>query len=573
MSLNIRARLLAGFGLLVVLTIAMTTWVVISGRETAFLISEVTRTANNAALVQDYIFTTRNIRVTTYRYLAFADEAALKLREETFQKAAEIHARTMKTVKSDIAKENMSALLDATEKLKTVSIAITDMRQKGISLSAPELVAKAAELDTSAKTLTDAADKASSYFDSKTIERTELMKSGITNSEYSSIIIGGVAVLMGIGIALSIARAVATPIQGLTQAMRELADGKIDIDVPYLTKKDEIGKMAAALGIFKQNALAKLASDREAERLKAEADRQQREQLAREREETEARLARAQRIDALIKSFEIDSSTSISALGHSAEMLKKVGTDLNLIVAQTQSASSAVAGAAEQASANVQTVSASTEEMAASTKEIAHQIAYSTTATQRAVEAGNKASTMVAELAGMSERISAIVGVISDVAAKTDLLALNATIEAARAGDAGKGFAVVASEVKQLASQTAKATEDIAGQVRAIQDATRSTVTTIDTVSEAIRSVSEISSAIAAAIDEQSAATNEISRNTQETAGATQEVTHKINEVAKMSEHSADAGRSVEKTSAEVIAQTQQLRDGVERFITEVRAV
>jgi methyl-accepting chemotaxis protein len=573
MSLNIRNRLLAGFGLMIILIIAMTSWVVISGRETAFLISEVTRTTHNAALVQNFVFNTRNIRVTTYRYLALGDEAALKARDETIQKIEDIFNLTMKTVKSDTAKANMAAMHEATDRLKVDAIALTELKKKGASLTSPEIIAKSAELDLAAKNQNAAADVAAGYFDSQTEKRTEVMKAGLEFAEYSSIGAGDLALVLGVVIALSISRAVATPIQNLTQSMRELADGKINIDVPYLTKTDEIGQMAAALGIFKQNALAKLAADQETERLKAEAERQQQEQLAREREETQTRLARAQRIDALIKSFENDSSSALSALGESAQTLKKVGTDLNMIVAQTQSASSAVAGAAEQASANVQTVSASTEEMAASTKEIAHQIAYSTTATQRAVDAGNQASTMVAELAGMSERISAIVGVISDVAAKTDLLALNATIEAARAGDAGKGFAVVASEVKQLASQTAKATEDIASQVRAIQDATRSTVTTISTVSEAIRSVSEISSAIAAAIDEQSAATNEISRNTQETASATQEVTHKINQVAQMSEHSADAGRSVEKSSAEVIAQTQQLREGVERFITEVRSV
>ena len=430
-----------------------------------------------------------------------------------------------------------------------------------------------AEVDATAKEYAVAADAATKFFADQTEARTTIMLSELDFAGKSSMAAGILAVIVGIATALTIAAGIATPIQGLTNAMRELANGKLDIEVPYLAKTDEIGQMAAALGIFKQNALSKLAADQETERLKADADRQQSDQIARERSDAEARLARAQRIDALIKSFETESGGALSSLGNSAEMLKKVGSDLNKIVAQTQSASSAVAGAAEQASANVQTVSASTEEMAASTKEIAQQIAYSTSATQRAVEAGDKASTMVAELAGMSERISAIVGVISDVAAKTDLLALNATIEAARAGDAGKGFAVVASEVKQLASQTAKATEDIASQVRAIQDATRSTVTTISTVSEAIRSVSEISAAIAAAIDEQAAATNEISRNTQETASATQEVTHKINQVAQMSESSAEAGRSVEQTSVQVIAQSQQLREGVERFIAEVRAV
>jgi len=376
MSWNIRARLLAGFGLMVVLIIAMTTWVVISGRDTAFLISEVTRTANNAALVQDYAFTVRNIRVTTYRYLAFGDESALKTREETFQKAEDIFNNTLKTVKSDAGKASMAALHEATEKLKAEAIALTELRRKGLPATAPEMIAKSAELDLAAKNQNAAADATSAFFDNQTEKRTELMKSGIDFSEYSSIGAGALAIVMGVVIALSIAGAVATPIQGLTRAMRELADGRIDIDVPYLAKKDEIGQMAATLAIFKQNALAKIAADQETDRLKAEADRQQREQLAREREETEARLARAQRIDALIKSFETDSSSAISALGQSAEMLKKVGTDLNMIVAQTQTASSAVAGAAEQASANVQTVSASTEEMAASTKEIAHQIAY-----------------------------------------------------------------------------------------------------------------------------------------------------------------------------------------------------
>jgi methyl-accepting chemotaxis protein len=398
---------------------------------------------------------------------------------------------------------------------------------------------------------------------------------GDTTSTGKTIIVAATLFALAIGIAslLMVIRTISQPIQTLTAAMSRLANGDLDVIVPDTQRKDEIGQMAQTVLVFKDNALAKLKSDEAQERARQEQERMKAQIEEQEKADREAQAQRAKAVDNLIATLERESAAVFGELDSAALQMGNVAQDLSSIVARTSEISSVVASASHEASSSVQTVASATEEMSSSIQEISRQVAESTTVTQLAVNDSNKATGQVGELAKAAEKIGEIVKVISDVAAKTDLLALNATIEAARAGEAGKGFAVVASEVKQLASQTAKATGDIESQIGAIQNATRQTVVTIQAVSETINRVNSTVSSIAAAVEEQSAATNEISRNTQQANTGTQEVSRQIEQVATMAEQSGNAASQVGASAGQLTKQATRLKESLSTFISSVRRV
>ena len=231
-----------------------------------------------------------------------------------------------------------------------------------------------------------------------------------------------------------------------------------------------------------------------------------------------------------------------------------------------------VAAAAEQASTNAQTVATAAEELSASISEISSQVAQSTKISGKAVETAAATNASVQGLADAAQKIGEVVQLINDIASQTNLLALNATIEAARAGDAGKGFAVVASEVKSLANQTARATEDIAQQVNAIQGATRHAVDSIKGISDTIGQINEIATAIASAVEEQGAATQEIARNIQQASHGTNEVSTNIVEVTKAAGETGSAATQVLAAAGEVSEQSERLKSEVDSFLVAVRA-
>jgi methyl-accepting chemotaxis protein len=238
----------------------------------------------------------------------------------------------------------------------------------------------------------------------------------------------------------------------------------------------------------------------------------------------------------------------------------------------TREKSLAVASAADQATANVQTVAAASEELSASITEIGRQVAHASDVSKKAAEEGEKTNSTVAGLADAAQKIGEVVALINGIAAQTNLLALNATIEAARAGDAGKGFAVVASEVKNLAAQTAKATDDIRAQITAIQTETGSAVETIQSISRTILEVNQISTSIAAAVEQQAAATQEITRNVQQAAGGTQDVSNNINGVSSAVEEAGTAASQVRTAADHLAEQAGALRGEVDQFLSTVRA-
>ncbi|KLK92073.1 hypothetical protein AA309_16785 [Microvirga vignae] len=355
--------------------------------------------------------------------------------------------------------------------------------------------------------------------------------------------------------ALGIGRAITNPLLAMTAAMQRVAKGDYGAPVPGLSLRNEIGAMAAAIQVFKTNG-------EEMERLRAEQERAQ-EQNVLEKRRIMTELARSfeSKVGALTQSL----------LGAAAEM-ETTAQSMTKVADETNAQTVSVASAAEQTSANVQTVAAATEEMSVSIQEIAAQVAQSARIADHAVEGARRTNVTVQALADTAEKIGNVIQLINTIAGQTNLLALNATIEAARAGEAGRGFAVVASEVKDLASQTAKATEEIGTQIAGVQQATRDVVAAIQEIAQTITEMAQISTGIAAAVEEQGAATREISRNVQEAARGTEQVTSNIGVVRRGAGETGAAAAQVLSAAQELSRHSTSLGQEVDSFLAGVRA-
>lgn len=368
-------------------------------------------------------------------------------------------------------------------------------------------------------------------------------------------IVAGVALILGVFAAWKIGSGISRPIQQITDAMKELAGGNKQTDIPGQDRFDEIGDMSKAVLVFKENMIR-------AEELAAQ-----------EAEAVKRRERRAEKINELTADFDQDMSVILKALASAATEMQSTATGMSSTAEETSRQSSIVAAAAEQASTNVQTVASATEQLSASISEITQQVSQSSSVANRAVEDAEKTNTQIRGLAEAAQKIGDVVGLISDIAEQTNLLALNATIEAARAGDAGKGFAVVAAEVKNLATATSRATEDITNQITGIQNETDGAVTAIGTISSTIAKISEISATIASAVEEQGAATLEITRNVQEASVGTTEVTSNIVSVNEAAGSTGAAAEQVLSAASELSRESEGLRHKVEDFLAAVRAV
>ena len=286
----------------------------------------------------------------------------------------------------------------------------------------------------------------------------------------------------------------------------------------------------------------------------------------------EGKISFQKKLGELADGCEANVKTIVEQVSSAAVETQATAKEMAATAEKTQRQSTAVATASEQASTHVQTVASAAEELSSSVAEISRQVAQSTKITARAVEEVNRTNVSVQSLAEAAQKIGDVVKLINDIAGQTNLLALNATIEAARAGEAGKGFAVVASEVKSLATQTAKATEDIAGQVKAIQDATRKAVEAIKGIGGTISQVSEIATTIASAVEEQGAATQEIARNIQQASAGTREVSTTIADVSQSAGETGRSAAAVLDKSTAIAGQSSELRTKVDVFLGQVRS-
>ena len=363
-----------------------------------------------------------------------------------------------------------------------------------------------------------------------------------------------IALLLGILSAVLVGRGIARPIQSMTAAMKRLAEGDKAAEIPAQDRRDEVGEMAAAVQVFKDNMIRndEMAAEQERERV--------------------AREARAQKIEALTQDFDQAVAAVLAEVGAAAQEMQTTAASMSSTAEETNRQATAVAAASEQASTNVQTVASAAEELSSSIEEISRQVAQSAAIAARASGDAERTNAQVDGLAQAAQKIGEVVSLIQDIAEQTNLLALNATIEAARAGEAGKGFAVVASEVKNLATQTAKATEQIGRQITGIQSETNEAVGAIQGIGKTIGEINEIATTIASAVEEQGAATQEISRNVQEAARGTQEVSSNIAGVTRAAADTGSAADQVNSSAGNLAGQSDRLRGAVEAFLNGVRA-
>jgi methyl-accepting chemotaxis protein len=369
-----------------------------------------------------------------------------------------------------------------------------------------------------------------------------------------SIIVGIIALVVGIASAFFISRGITIPITAMTSCMKRLANKDMAAQVPATDQHDEIGEMAQAVQVFKENI-------QRADSLQEQANRE-----AKHREE------RADRIAKLNAEFDRAVGTVLAAVAKDSSQLQNTAQSMAAISEETNSQASSVAAASEQASANVQTVAASAEELSHSIAEITRQVEQTAAVAARASDRANQTQNVVNGLAENANRIGDVVKLITDIAEQTNLLALNATIEAARAGDAGKGFAVVANEVKNLANQTGRATEEIGKQIASIQDETKQAVTAIKDIVDSIQEMNSVTSVIAAAVEQQNAATNEIASNVEQAAAGSQEVSSNIVTVSQAATEAGQASEMVLSAARGLNSQAATMKKLVDQFLNDVRA-
>ncbi|MBR1236958.1 methyl-accepting chemotaxis protein [Bradyrhizobium sp. AUGA SZCCT0182] len=426
-----------------------------------------------------------------------------------------------------------------------------------------KLIHNAKEIDDLTLDMTDsvtaiskgaAVMKSSLLADQKRLEAES--NASIGETERLILILAAGGFLLGCVWAFLLGKGISKPMTAMCGAMRELAAGNFDVVLPGLGRKDELGEMASAVEEFKVQAVAKA----------------ERDAATQEAQNKASSAARRTELIRFADEFEAAVGAIVSNVSASAVQLEASAGTLTRTAETTQSLSSQVAGASEQASGNMQSVASATEELSASVDEIGRRVKESSQIAEAAVRQAEQTDSRIGKLSRAAQEIGDVVKLITAIAEQTNLLALNATIEAARAGDAGRGFAVVASEVKSLASQTAKATDEISNHISGMQGATQESVAAIKEIGGTIGKISDIATTIADAVEQQSSATQEIARSVQNVAQGTEEAAASIMQVNRGATETGTASEEVLHSARTLSSESTRLREELDRFMANIRA-
>ena len=501
------------------------------------------------------------------------DDVTNDMGQKLWNAVSETDPAVMKSLQSEFDKDAADEFAELDKgiqelpKYKDKLQKLRDMTQKDLDMAKPVFAATfandnktAARLGKDFKAANDAiSDVVAKAIDEQTKlvnAKSESASAATWTTIYTTLgFIFGAIFLVVLGSFMMVRNGITSPMHEIVGCLKSLSDGVLNIAISNTERKDEVGDIAKTAQIFKENLI-------EAERLRAQQNAEQ-----------EKQIERARKMEAAVSSFDKMIGEVIETVSAASTELQATAQTLSATAEETNRQSNSVAAASEQMTQNVSTVASATEELASSIREIGQQVNTSTRITGEAAAQAQDTNDKVKVLSDAAQKIGTVVTIINDIASQTNLLALNATIEAARAGEAGKGFAVVASEVKNLAAQTAKATEEITLQVQEIQQSTSSSALAIQAITETIGKINEISTTIAAAVEEQGSATQEISRNVQQAAAGTQEVSSNIVGVTRASQDTSAGSTQVLSSAEELAKNGVRLKRDVSSFLAEVRAL